>query len=383
MSGAGIIGYGCTAYEKRPSRTEFAYLAEAARAALESAGVDKDEVDGLHLSSSTIQPENAVTTAERFGLTLSWAHVSTSASAGSVAGILDALRAIEAGVAGYVLCLAGGAQDLAGFRDRISRFNSAIRDYLVPHGFGGLNGMFGIVTRKHMETYGTERRQLARIPLDLRENARLNEQALFREPLSMDDYLNAPMVADPLRLYDCVLPCSGAEAVLLGPLDRVPADKRVRVLGGRQHHNHPPAEIAPIRGGWEVFRDELYDEVGFGPSDMDFLQAYDDYPVMVAIQIEDLGFCAKGEVGSFLAGHRLTWDGSFPVNTGGGQLSVGQSGGGGGLLGLVEATRQLRGEAGARQIPVARRGLVAGYGMVAYGHGLSASALVVEGGESA
>jgi acetyl-CoA acetyltransferase len=377
VSRAGIIGYGWTAYEKRPSRTEFGYLAEAARRAIESASVAKSEVDGLHLSSSTIHPENAVTTAERFGLSLSWAHVSTSASAGSVAGVLDSLRAIEAGAARYVLCLAGGAQDLAGFRERVARFNSSIRDYVLPHGFGGLNGMFGIVTRKHMETYGTERRQLGRIAVDLRSNALLNEQALFREPLSLDQYLNAPVIADPLRLYDCVLPCSGAEAVLLGPLDRVAPEKRVRVLAGGQRHNHPVGEIAPIRGGWELFRDDLYREGGYGPEEMDFLQAYDDYPVMVAIQIEDLGFCPKGEVGSFLERRSLTWDGDFPVNTGGGQLSMGQSGGGGGLVGVVEAVRQLRGEAGPRQMAGVERGMVSGYGMVAYGHGLSASALVV------
>ena len=108
------------------------------------------------------------------------------------------------------------------------------------------------------------------------------------------------------------------------------------------------------------------------------MQAYDDYPIMVAIQLEDLGFCAKGEVGPFLDRTRLTFDGDLPLNTGGGQLSCGQTGGGGGMIGLTEAVRQLRGEGGARQVKNASRGLVSGYGMVAYGHGLSASALVLE-----
>jgi len=111
---------------------------------------------------------------------------------------------------------------------------------------------------------------------------------------------------------------------------------------------------------------------------MQFVQAYDDYPIMVAIQLEDLGFCAKGEVGKFLTSHRLTFDGDVPLNTGGGQLSCGQTGGGGGMIGLTEAVRQLRGEGGARQVAKASRGLVSGYGMVAYGHGLSSSALVLE-----
>jgi acetyl-CoA acetyltransferase len=174
------------------------------------------------------------------------------------------------------------------------------------------------------------------------------------------------------------MPCAGAEAILVGSLDRVAPGKRIRILAGRERHNHPVGEVSPLRGGWELFREELYDEAGCGTEAMDFVQVYDDYPIMVAIQLEDLGFCKKGEVGRFLEGHTMTWDGSFPLNTGGGQLSCGQTGGGGGMIGLTEAARQLHGEGGARQVRGAKRGLVSGYGMVAYGHGLSASALVLE-----
>jgi acetyl-CoA acetyltransferase len=206
----------------------------------------------------------------------------------------------------------------------------------------------------------------------------LNENALLRSPMTMDDYLNARMIADPLRLYDCVLPCIGAEAVLVTALDRVPKEKRVRVLSGYEQHNYPPGEIAPLEGGWALFRDRLYADAGYGPKDMQFVQSYDDYPIMVAIQLEDLGFSAKGEIGPFLGRHDMAWNGSFPVNTGGGQLSCGQTGAGGGMIGLWEAVCQLRGEAGARQIPGVSRGLVAGYGMVGYGHGLGASAVILE-----
>ena len=196
--------------------------------------------------------------------------------------------------------------------------------------------------------------------------------------MTLEDYLNARIIADPIRLYDCVLPCAGAEAVVVGAVDRVAPGKAVRVLSGYEQHNHPPGEISPLRGGWELFRDALYRDAGYGPRDLDFVQAYDDYPIMVAIQLEDLGFCDKGEVGRLLEQNSLTWDGSLPLNTGGGQLSCGQSGAGGGMIGLVEAVRQLRHEAGARQVPKAMRGLVSGYGMVGYGHGLSTSSIVLE-----
>ena len=373
----GLIGYGNSLYEKRPSRTEFSYLAEAARAALASAGVQKSEIDGLAISSTTLPPDNAVTAAEYLGLGLSWANVSTAGGAGAVISAINAVEAVESGKATYVLCLAGCAQDMAFFQNRINRFNGAVADYLAPHGFGGMNGLFAIVTRKHMERYGTRREQLGRIAVHQRANARHNEQALLRDPMTMEDYLAAPVIADPLVLFDCVLPCSGAEAVLVGPLDRVAKDKRVRVLAGAERHNHPVGEVAPLSGGWEVFRDDLYEAADLAPRDMDFVQAYDDYPIMVAIQLEDLGFCEKGGIGPFLEANTMTWDGSFPLNTGGAQLSSGQSGGGGGLIILVEAVRQLRDEAGLRQVKNATHGLVSGYGMVGYGHGLSASAMIL------
>jgi acetyl-CoA acetyltransferase len=378
-SEVGIIGYGQSVYVKRTERTLFSFLAEAARAALASAGLRKDTIDGLAVCSFELPPDNAVTLAEQFGLSVSWAYLGTAGGAGPVASVINATRAIAAGHAETVLCLAGDNYDVAGHYRLMDNFNRALKNYAAPHGFGGANGLFGIVQRKHMETYGTRREQLGRIAVGQRASARLNDNALLRDPMSLDDYLNARVIADPLRLYDCVLPCAGAEAVVVGPLDRVPPGKGVRILSGYERHNHPPGEPAPLRGGWELFRETLYRDAGCGPEDMDFVQAYDDYPIMVAIQLEDLGFCSKGEVDRFLEQHSFAWDGSLPLNTDGGQLSCGQAGAGGGMIGLVEAVRQLRHEAGARQVERARRGLVSGYGMVGYGHGLSTSAVILEG----
>jgi acetyl-CoA acetyltransferase len=374
----GIIGYGSAAYDKKPRQTIFGYLGEAARAAIKCAGISKNELNGLAVDATNLGSDTAVTTAEYFGLSVSWAYKSTAAGAGALISVANAVRAVEAGHADCVLCVGGGAQDVALFKKRIAQFTSSIEDYLVPHGYGGPPGLFGVIQRKHMELYGTTREQLGRIAVDLRANARLNPAALLRGPMSLADYLNAPLIADPLRLYDCVMPCSGAEAVVVGPLDRVPRGKGVRVIGAREQHNHPVGEIAPVRGGWELFRDALYQEAGCSPQDMNFVQLYDDFPIMAAIQLEDLGFCEKGAIGPFLDKHRLTHDGSFPLNTGGGQLSCGQAGGSAGLIGLVEAVRQLRGEGAARQVAGAARGMVSGFGMISYGHGLSASALIVE-----
>jgi acetyl-CoA acetyltransferase len=374
----GIVGYAESAYEKKTTRTLVSMLAEVARNALASANLARSDIDGIAVSSFMLPPDNAVTLAEQLGIAVSWAYFGTAGGAGPVASVLNAVRAIEAGHAKAVLCLAADNYDVAGHYRLMDFFNRALINYGTPNGFGGANGLFGIVQRKHMETYGTRREELGRIAVGQRASARLNENALLRGPLTIDDYLNARVIADPLRLYDCVLPCAGAEAVVVGAVERAPEGKRIRMLAGYEQHNHPAGEIAPLRGGWELFRDRLWSGAGRGPEDMDFVQAYDDYPIMVAIQLEDHGFCRKGEVGALLARHSFAFDGSFPLNTNGGQLSCGQAGAAGGMIGLVEAVRQLRGEAGAFQLANARCGLVSGYGMVGYGHGLSSSSIVLE-----
>ena len=377
-SSIGIAGYGHTAYEKRTTRSLFSFLSEAGRKALDSAGLTFADVDGLAICSFELPPDNTVTAAEQLGISVSWAYLGTAGSAGPVASIINAKHAIESGQATTVLCIAGDNYDVGGHFKLMDNFSRGLRSYGTPLGFGGANGLFGIIKRKHMETYGTRREDLGRISVDQRRSAQRNEQALLRGPMTIDDYMSARVIADPICLYDCVLPCAGAEAVVVTTLDRAPAGKAVRILSGFERHNHPPMEIAPLRGGWETFAGKLYDKAGFGPKDMDFVQLYDDYPIMVAIQLEDLGFCRKGEVSAFLAANSFSWDGSLPLNTGGGQLSIGQAGIAGGLLSVTEAVRQLRGEAGDRQVANAKRGLVAGYGMVGYGHGLSASSIVLE-----
>jgi acetyl-CoA acetyltransferase len=377
-SGIGIAGYGQTAYEKRTTRTLFSFLSEAGKKALDSAGLTFGDVDGLAICSFELHPDNAVTAAEQLGLSVSWAYLGTAGSAGPVASVINAVHAIQTGQATTVLCIAGDNYDVGGHFKLMDNFSRGLRNYGTPLGFGGANGLFGIIQRKHMETYGTRREDLGRISVDQRRSAQRNEHALLRGPLTIEDYLNARIIADPIRLYDCVLPCAGAEAVVVTTLDRAQPGKGVRILSGFERHNHPPMEIAPLRGGWETFADKLFANAGYGPEDMDFVQAYDDYPIMVAIQLEDLGFCKKGEVSEFLSKNTFAWDGTLPLNTGGGQLSCGQAGIAGGLLSVTEAVRQLRGEGGDRQVANARRGVVAGYGMVGYGHGLSASSIILE-----
>src|SRR3954468_4661700 len=270
-SSIGILGYGETAYAKRTDRTLIDLLADAARRALDSAGLLKGDNDGLAVSSCELPPDNAVTLAEQFGLSVSWAYFGTAGGAGPVASVVQGIRAVEAGDAKAVLCVSGDDYDVAGHYRLMDHFNKALINYGTPNGFGGANGLFGIVQRKHMETYGTRREELGRISVGQRASARVNESALLRGPMTIDDYMNARIIADPIRLYDCVLPCPGADAVIVAPLDRAQPGKAIKVVSGYERHNHPVGEIAPLRGGWEVFRDRLWGDAGYGPTDMDFV----------------------------------------------------------------------------------------------------------------
>ena len=135
------------------------------------------------------------------------------------------------------------------------------------------------------------------------------------------------------------------------------------------------------RGGWAMDSGELYGMAGVTPDDIDFFETYDDYPVINLLQFEDLGFCAKGEAPDFVRSHTLTTDGSFPINTSGGQLSVGQAGGAGGFLGTVEAIRQVTGQALGTPVPDAKIGLVGGFGMISYDRGVCSAAAILAAGD--
>jgi acetyl-CoA acetyltransferase len=151
----------------------------------------------------------------------------------------------------------------------------------------------------------------------------------------------------------------------------------VRILSTIERHNAFPTDPMQMRGGWALDADELWSMAGLKPKDVDFVETYDDYPVIVMMQLEDLGFCKKGEGPDFVRAHSFTTDGTFPHNTSGGQLSVGQAGAAGGFLGLVEAMRQLTAQPLGAKVPDAETCLVSGFGMINYDRGLSSCAAIL------
>ena len=183
--------------------------------------------------SFMLAPDNTATLAEHLGMTLSWGYLGTFGGAAQVIGLQRAVRAIEAGDAETVVLVAADAYSVSAHVSLMDDFNSGMREYLIPYGMGGANGLFATLEQRHRFEYGTKREQLGKLAVTQRQNASLNPNAMLREPMTIDDYLNARVICDPIRLYDCVLPCGGGEAVVVTSVERARTLKRKPVACSR------------------------------------------------------------------------------------------------------------------------------------------------------
>ena len=366
-------------YVRHSIRSAHWFCGRALAALIERAGVKKHDVDGMCVSSFTLAPDTAVGLTQHLGVSPRWLDHIPMGGASGVVALRRAARAVQAGDAGIVACIAGDTNHVDSFRRTVASFSQFANDAVYPYGSGGPNASFAFLTDHYMREFGAKREDFGKLCIAQRDNALQNQNALMKRPLTLDAYLKARPIAEPLRLFDCVMPCAGAEAFLVMPVDRADALglPYVTIEATIERHNAFPDDPIQIRGGWAVDCDDFYDMAGCGPDEIDFVQAYDDYPVICFMQIEDLGFCAKGEAPAFVRKHDLTAGGDFPFNTSGGQLSAGQAGAAGGSLGLVEAIRQLTDETLGAVVENARRGLVSCFGMINYDRGLCTSAAIL------
>ncbi len=355
------------------------FLGRALDALVRQSGIDKAQIDGLTVSSFSLGPDTAVGVTQHLGVSPRWLDHIPNGGASGVMALRRAARAVQAGDADVVACIAGDTNHVDSFRLMLGGFSTFARDASYPYGSGGPNSIFAFITANYMRTFGARREDFGRIAVDQRSNALANPHALFRKPLSLDEYMAARPISDPIHLFDCVMPCAGGEAFLVMREARARelALPHALVRGAIERHNAYADDPVMIRGGWRMDRDDLYAQAGATPDDIDFVQTYDDYPVIVMLQFEDLGFCDKGEGPAFVRSRSLTFDGDFPNNTGGGQLSCGQAGAAGGFIGMTEAIRQLTGQAQGRAVPDARLGLVTGFGMVTYDRCLCTGAVIL------
>jgi acetyl-CoA acetyltransferase len=226
---------------------------------------------------------------------------------------------------------------------------------------------YALAASRHMHEFGTTREQLAEVAVAARAWAQLNPKAWSREPLSIADVLASPMVCDPLTVRDCCLVTDGGAAVVVVSAERARTLRQppVYVLGAGEAHSHRHISSMPdlVRTAAAESGGRAFGEAGVRPADVDVLELYDAFTITPILFLEDLGFCAKGEGGAFVEGGRLAPGGEVALNTNGGGLSYCHPGMYG-LLAIVEAVRQLRGEAGERQVPGAHLAVAHGNGGV-------------------
>lgn len=372
-------------YQRYSIDTAHWWIAKALRGSLDAADVRPAEVDGFSVASFTLFPDTAVGLTQHLGLCPRWLDNIPMGGASASVALRRAARAIQAGDANIVACVAGDTNHIDSFRNMLSSFSRFAMDASYPYGYGGPNANFALLTDRYMQTYAATREDFGRLCVAQRSNALLNPNALMKKPLTMDDYINARPIADPIALFDCVMPCAGSECFLV--MSEEETERRnlpyATIGSAIERHNAHSEDPIQLRGGWTVDIDELYNMAECAPTDIDLLQTYDDYPVISMMQIEDLGFCAKGDAPEFVRSHDLTISGDFPHNTSGGQLSAGQAGAAGGFIGMVEAIRQVTGTAGTTQVKDATTALVSGFGMINYDRGVCSSASILKTGARA
>ncbi|MGX1751362.1 thiolase family protein [Glutamicibacter protophormiae] len=378
---ASIIGAGESPYTRHPSTkasTE-TVITDAVVRALENAGLTPEDVDGFAVSSFTLEPDHAIDLAWKLGLRLSWLMQDTNGGASAGAMLQHAVHAIEAGDASVVVLAAGDFMDKIAFEQLVARYNRATEDHLSPLPMGGPNALFAMLTARQMEKFGLTREDYGRIAVAQRRWATANPEAVYRTPLSLKDYIQAPMVAEPLCRFDCVPPVTGADAVVLVADELARGKRRAKVMAVTASYNSENQSGDGLQTGLADCSSIAWERAGITPGDVDVLAVYDDYPAMVVAQLIDMGIIPKeADISDFI--RKRIYSGDLAINTSGGQLSAGQAGSAGGMHGLVEVVRQLRGDAGSRQV-AAKFGVVSGYGMVLYRYGACANMAVLEAAE--
>jgi acetyl-CoA acetyltransferase len=347
--------------------TELSMVARASREALAEAGMTLRDVDALLVNY--MGEEGSVQVGEYLGIQPRYADSSDLGGASFEAFVHHALLAIAAGRCEVALITYASRQRTRRIRaySRDPSDPSLAGQFEAPYGLPMPIGYYALAAARHMHQYGTTSEQLAEIAVAARKWAQLNPKAWSRDPLAVEDVLASRPLVDPLRRLDCCLVTDGGGAVVVTTEARAreAAKKPILVLGAGEGHTHwhiaqmPDLTVSPAA----ISGREAFDMAGIAPSDVDVLQPYDSFTITVLLALEDLGFCAKGEGGAFVENGRLAPGGDLPAMTSGGGLSYNHPGALGILL-LIEAVRQLRGEAGERQVPNAQIAVAHGSGGV-------------------
>ena len=363
-----VSGIGETAYMRGSSKSAFELQIESSLKAIADAGLKPQQIDGV--IPIGIVSGTADDFIENFGITdLRFSAVVPHGGASPVMALQAAAAAVATGACNHVLITFGrnvsAAAHKAGARIHSMPQFHYVTEFEHPMGASAPAQLYAPMARRHMEIYGTTVTQFGEVAVAMREHALLSDNALMKKPITLDDHRNSRMIADPFRLLDCSLESDGGAAVVVSGAPQA-ADlrhRRVFISGVAEGHPDSPGSITQRLDmtslGLVKAAPRAFAMAGVTPADIQLTQIYDCFTYAVIRQLEDLGFCAKGEGGPFVEGGRLRLGGALPTNTHGGLLSQAHVWG---LNHIVELVRQLRGDGGRAQVANAELGLVTGYG---------------------
>ena len=363
-----VSGIGETVYMRGSTKTAFELQIESSLQAIADAGLTPKDIDGV--IPIGIVSGTADDFIENFGLPdLRFSAVVPHGGASPVMALQCAAAAVASGACNHVLITFGrnvsAASNKAGARiHQMPQFHY-VTEFEYPMGAIAPAQLYAPMARRHMELYGTTVEQFGQVAVACREHALLNSNAVMTKPITLEDHRNSRMIADPFRLLDCSLESDGGAAVVVSAAERAGdlRHRRVFISGVAEGHPHSPGSITQRDDmtslGIGKAAPRAFQMAGVTHADIDVAEIYDCFTYAVIRQLEDMGFCAKGEGGPFVEGGRLRLGGALPTNTHGGLLSQAHVWG---MNHIVELVRQLRGDAGAAQVHDAQVGLVTGYG---------------------
>lgn len=370
-----IVGVGESDIGKVPGMTGLGLNAQAAKRALDDAGLKMSDIDGVLTAYSFTEPYFMLGSVlcEYLGLKPRY-NASVVVGGGSPAVMLKhAAEAILAGSADTILVCAGENRATGQSRDSAITALLAVGHPYFEQPYGGsIPGFYAMIAKRHMHVYGTTREHLAHIAVNTRRHALLHPNAHMKSAITLDDVLSAKPIADPLGMLDCCLISDGAGAFIVTSAERAKdlKSKPSYLLGIGEHHTHEHLMCAPslTEFGAKQSGERAYQMAGVKPADIDVAQLYDCFTIVPLIELEELGFCEPGEGGAFFSDGRASIGGKLPVNTHGGMLSHAHAGAAGGLFGIIEGVRQLRGGLGPRQVQDAELALVHNEGGILSSH---------------
>ena len=383
MRDTAIVAYAETKIVTKSDEDVWELGANVLEQLLNKTGMEKGEIDGLILSSSMTGAANCFwsqTTADQLALEVDFCQTVDIGGCSPAGALARAAVAIDAGLCSTVFCLFADTQA----RENNQRPRHFQAEWTTPLGLLGPPTSFGFITNRYEHQFGLDYRMLGKLAVTQRDHAVLNDLACekLRQPITIEDYLNSRMIADPVRLLDSVMVCDGASGLIVTSrrnAARKGYNKAVFPIGYGERTSYQFSEniVDVTETGHLPAGKKALSQAGMTAKDIASFHPYDDFIIAIMLQLEMLGFCKRGQGCSFIREHDFSHTGDLPLNTGGGQISAGQVGLAGGGTNLVEAVRQLFGEGGKRQVKNTNNAMVTGIGGIPYARNWSTSAVIL------